>query len=64
MRFTKKPSRRELLHAVGHLQNLIGEARSKYENDRNPDGLEQGMALMIEAFDLCVSARSFDPPMI
>lgn len=59
---TKKPSRGDLIKVVTELQRLIGKAQVCHGNDRNPNGFEQGQKALDEAFDLCLSARAFDPP--
>lgn len=62
MEITKKPTRRELLCVITELQGLIGEAKQRHANDRNPHGYEQGQVLLGRAENLCIDARSFDPP--
>lgn len=62
LKVKKKPTRRELLAVVTELQRLIGSASAYHANDRNPNGFEQGQRLLSEAFQLCLDARSFDPP--
>lgn len=62
MEITKKPSRRDLLKVVTELQTLISRAHTLHGNDRNPNGFEQGQKTLDKAFDLCLKARSFDPP--
>lgn len=59
---SKKPTRRDLLKVVTELQALISKGRSLHGNDRNPHGFEQGQNVLQEAFELCIAARSFDPP--
>jgi hypothetical protein len=59
----RKPTRRDLLVVVGRLQDLTGEALAKHGNDRNPDGFEQGMLALNEAFQLCIEATAQDPPL-
>lgn len=58
----RRPTRRDLLIVIGALQDAIGLARSCYRDDRNRDGLEQGHRVLDRAHDLCVRARSQDPP--
>lgn len=62
LKITKKPSRRDLLKVITELQTLISRGRSLHANDRNPHGFEQGQNVLNEAFELCIAARSFDPP--
>lgn len=62
LKVIKKPTRRDLLKVVTELQTLISKGRSLHANDRNPHGFEQGQNVLQEAFELCISARSFDPP--
>lgn len=58
-----KPTRRDLLIVIGKLQDLIGEARGTHENDRRPPhAFERAQDQLREAHELCVDARSFDPP--
>jgi hypothetical protein len=61
MKITRKPSRKQLLLAIGELQTLIGDAIALHNNDRNRHGFEQGQKALAEAFELCIDARSFDP---
>ena len=58
----RKPTRRDLLVVIGRLQDLIGRSLSTHGNDRNPDGFEQGMRALNDAFQLCIEARRQDPP--
>lgn len=58
----RKPTRKDLLVVIARLQDAIGEARMYYEDDRNPNGLEQGRAVLTRAHDLCIDASSYDPP--
>lgn len=62
IKITKKPSRRELLKVITELQTMISRGRSLHANDRNPHGFEQGQNILEEAFNLCLDARSYDPP--
>lgn len=55
-----KPSRRDLLLVIGHLQHLIGHAMSRF-NDRNPNRQEDVEKALNKAFTLCIDARGFDP---
>ena len=62
MDVTRKPTRKDLLRVVSELQNLIGEAMAAHDNDRDPDSQLKVRAPLAKGFDLCVRARSFDPP--
>ena len=62
MKLTKKPSRRELLKVVTELQSLIGDALGAHYNDRDPNAFHKVKAPLDKALELCVHARSFDPP--
>jgi hypothetical protein len=62
MEMTKKPSRKDLLKVIEHLQGLIGAAHQLHANDRNPMGFEEGQNKLEEAHELCILARSFDKP--
>jgi hypothetical protein len=62
MEITKKPSRRELLKALSELQALIGDAIAAHANDRDPDAFVKVQTPLEKAFELCIQARSFDPP--
>jgi uncharacterized protein (DUF1778 family) len=57
-----KPTRAVLLRVVEELQNLIGQASAHHGNDRDPDSFELGQKALEQAHDLCIQARSFDPP--
>jgi hypothetical protein len=57
------PTRRDLLVVIGRLQNLIGLARA-VKNDRNPERERDTNAALDEAHQLCIEARSFDPPIV
>lgn len=58
----KSPSRRDLLLVIGELQNLIGEIQA-VDNDRNQRREDDKQPLFKKAHQLCVDARSFDPPL-
>lgn len=58
----KKPTRRDLLIAIGSLQNFIGMARSCH-NDRNQNRQAQVDQHLDDALDFCIEVRSFDPPL-
>lgn len=62
MKIESKPNRRQLLRVIGELQDLIGRANALHANDRDPNGFEKAQAALDEAFQLCLDARSFDPP--
>lgn len=62
LQITKKPSRNDLLKIVTLLQTMISNGRSLHANDLNPHGFEQGQKVLQDAFELCIKARSFDPP--
>lgn len=59
---TRKPTRKDLLRVVCELQDLIGEALAAHDNDRDPDSQLKVRTPLAKGFDLCVQARSFDPP--
>lgn len=59
---TRKPTRKDLLRLVTELQDLIGEALAAHDNDRDPDSQLKVRTPLAKGFDLCVQARSFDPP--
>lgn len=58
----ERPSRKDLLRVVGQLQDLIGQARAAYENDRSTERADAVTGPLNKAFDLAVLARSLDPP--
>lgn len=58
----KKPSRKDLLKVITRLQVLIGQAEAFHGNDRDPNGHEKGQKALRQAHELCIQARSFDPP--
>ncbi|AMR77980.1 hypothetical protein [Cupriavidus nantongensis] len=58
----KKPTRRELLQVITELQDLIGKAMARHGNDRDRDGYEMRQKYLEQAHELCIEARSFDPP--
>jgi hypothetical protein len=62
MNLTKKPSRKDLLKVIAELQQLVGSAHGLHANDRNPMGFEEGQKKLEAAHELCIQARSFDPP--
>lgn len=61
-RAIERPSRKDLLRVVGQLQDLIGQARAGYENDRASDRSVAVTKPLNDAFELCVLATSMDPP--
>jgi hypothetical protein len=56
-----RPTRRDLLLVIGELQTLVGQTISAY-SDRNPERARDIANFTGRAHDLCVEARSFDPP--
>ena len=58
----RKPTRKELVAVIQRLQGLIGEAKGRAQNDRDPHRMENISVPLDEGFDLCVEAVSFDPP--
>ena len=62
MQITKKPTRKDLLKVISRLQGLIGSAQGIYDNDIATNRADRLHLLLEEAFDLCIQARSFDPP--
>ena len=62
MQITKKPTRKDLLKVISRLQGLIGSVQGVYDNDRAENRADRLYPLLKEALDLCVQARSFDPP--
>jgi hypothetical protein len=58
---SKRPSRSDLLGAIDSLQGLIGMAMGA-NGDRNPNRKAKVDDLLHRAHDLCVEARSGDPP--
>ena len=63
MEIKRKPTRRDLLLLIGHLQNQIGDAIGSIRDDQSPDSFEAGLRELHEAHDLCIEARSYDPPL-
>jgi hypothetical protein len=57
-----KPTRRDLLVTLTRVQDLIGAAQGATYNDRIPDRSEAIRAPLATAFELCMAARAFDPP--
>lgn len=58
----QKPTRRDLLIILTHLQGLVGDASALYQDDRNPHGPERAREMLSEAQRLCIAALAFDPP--
>lgn len=58
----RRPTRRDLLLVIGELQNIIGAMGASYGNDRAIDRAGPLKELEKRGMDLCVKARSFDPP--
>ena len=58
----QKPTRRDLLLVIGRLQDLLGNALAA-NNDRNPSRLENTTDALNEAHELCIAARTHDPPL-
>ena len=61
MNALRRPTRRDLLLVIGRLQDKIGRARGA-NNDRNPNRFAEIDGVLQEAQELCVAARSYDPP--
>jgi len=62
MMLKKKPSMKELLVIITTLQGHVGKALACHANDRDPNGYEKGQDELEKALELCINARSFDPP--
>ena len=62
--FATRPSRKELVALIQHLQHLIGKAKGAALNDRDPDRMGSIQKPLTEGFDLCVDALTFEPPHI
>lgn len=61
----KKPTRRDLLLVIGELQDLIGHIGGVAMNDA-PSVRERAKPIqdaVAKGMDLCIKARSFDPPL-
>jgi hypothetical protein len=58
----RKPTRRDLLIVIGRLQGLIGLTKASYWDDRQTNRAETVITPLKEAEELCIEARSFDPP--
>jgi hypothetical protein len=59
MKLTKRE--KELLRVIGKLQDLVGNAKNAYDNDRSRDRAEKVQKPLEEAFELAVSTRSQYP---
>ena len=58
----RKPTRRDLLIVIGHLQTIIGTAKGIGQNDRNPNRAAQLTGALEAGFNLCLEALSQDKP--
>jgi Homeodomain-like domain-containing protein len=56
------PTRDDLLGVISRLQDLVGVARREHMNDIAPDRDTRVSTPLIEAEQLCIAARSLDPP--
>lgn len=61
--FPGKPTRRDLLLVIGQLQGIIGRIGSTYADDRSRERSTPIQEAVTEGMDLCVRARSYDPPL-
>jgi len=59
----KKPTRRDLLLVIGDLQDILGALGATYGNDRSYGRAEPIQDLVKRGMDLCIQARSYDPPL-
>lgn len=59
---TKKPSRKELLRVLTHVQGDVGEAMNLIRDDRDDWGKQRGLQLLEKVEALLIEARSYDPP--
>lgn len=57
----RKPTRRDLLIVIGRLQDIVGAIKA-VDHDRNQNRADDKEPLFKKAFDLCVEARSYEPP--
>ena len=48
--------------ALGRIQNLVGKAKSCYQNDRDPDRAEHVIVPLEKAFEECIRMLSKYPP--
>lgn len=60
--FTRKPSRKQLLEALGKCQDLFGKIEGAYQNDRAHDRAGRVVNACRAGFDLCIAALEWDPP--
>ncbi len=58
----RKPNRQTFLEVLTRLGDLIGQAESALISDRDKDPIGKALAPLREAHELCIQARSFDPP--
>lgn len=57
----RKPTRKDLLNVIKECQTLFGSIYGAF-SDRNPNRAADIERLTAKGFELCVAARSFDPP--
>ena len=57
----RRPTRRDLLVLIGRLQDAIGRGIAAYDGEGKTRA-DDIHAALDPAFDLCIEARSFDPP--
>jgi hypothetical protein len=60
----RRPTRRDLLIVIGRLQDQIGVGMMLLGDDRHRDGFELGMKSLRKSHDLCIEARSQEPPIL
>ncbi|SPA23774.1 conserved hypothetical protein [Cupriavidus taiwanensis] len=58
----RKPTRQTFLQVLTRLQDLVGQAENAVLNDRDRFSTDKALAALREAHELCIQARSFDPP--
>lgn len=58
----KRPTRRDLLLVIGELQGVFGRLRAAAMDDRATERAAALQDLAELGHDLCIKARSFDPP--
>ena len=56
-----KPTRKDLLRVIGQMQDLVGQAKAIYLNDRG-ERAERIIPVLEQAHDLAIQATSYDPP--
>lgn len=49
---------KKLLIILGKIQDLVGHAKALHDDDRSRTAHEQAQNKLIQAFDLCIKARS------